>query len=169
MFLALALNACFGPGEMKKIAVVMPDKGQATIIAHNQQVPDWLLARDKLAVNFAVRGDVSEKQLAAVAESERACRIYTKTVRPNNLVAVLADGVLYGTAGFLGVGLGAMAIPGAIFRQYALYGASALGTAGVANGVFELGGQTYTFDNCASTVMSLFPEYKVRVLQKSPY
>lgn len=165
----LLTTACVGPGERQKIDVTMPGGETATIFAHNQQVPDWMLDREKLAVNFAVKGKVSAKQLAAVAETERACRLYTGTVRPNNLVAVLSGGVLYAATGALGGGLGSMAITGAIASEYAQYSASALGTAGVANGIITLGGQTYTFENCGRELLALFPDYKVRVLQKSPY
>ena len=166
---AILVTSCAGPGELTKIPVQMPNGGRATIVAHNQKVPDWMLSRDKLALNFVVKGDVSETQLAAVAETERACRIYTGTVRPNNLVAVLSGGILYGAAGYAGVGLGSMALTGAVVSQYAQYGAYATGFAGLANGVVSLGGQTYTFENCGQTVLGLFPGYEVRVLQKSPY
>jgi len=163
------LSSCAGPGAIKKIPVTMPGGQKATIIAHNQSVPDWMLSKKKLALNYMVRGDVSPVQLAAVAESERACRIYTDTVRPDNLVAVFSSGVLYAGAGYLGVGLGSHAFSGAVHAQYARYGAWATGVAGTANGVITLGGQTYTFENCGREIFDLFPEEEIRVLQKSPY
>mgnify|MGYP001581120488 FL=1 len=165
----LMFTACVGPGERVIIPLTMPDGERATIVAHDQSFPDWMLDQRKLAINYIVKGDVSRKQLAAVAATEKACRLYTGTVRPNNLVAVLSSGVLYAAAGALGGGLGSMAITGAIASEYAQYSASALGTAGLANGIITLGGQTYTFENCGREVLYLFPSYKVRVLQKSPY
>jgi len=163
------LDACAGPGALTRIPVPMPGGQKATIIAHNQSVPDWMLSKKKLALNYIVRGDVSPVQLAAVAESERACRIYTDTVRPDNLVAVFSSGVLYAGAGYLGVGLGSHSFSGVVHAQYARYGAWATGVAGTANGVITLGGQTYTFENCGREIFDLFPEEEIRVLQKSPY
>ena len=163
------MAACAGPGKLTRIAVNMPDGGKATIVAHNQIAPDWLLDRKKLALNFIVKSDVSSKQLAAVAETERACRIYTKTVRPSQLVAVASSGVIYAAAGYIGVGLGSKAFDYAVTSQYAKYGALASGFGGVANGIISAGGQTYTFENCGREVLALFPEYQVHVLQKSPY
>jgi hypothetical protein len=167
--LASAIAGCAGPGELKSISVTMPGGERATIIAHNQQVPDWMLSREKLAFNYVVKGDVSERKLAAVGEAERACRVYTESVRPHNLVAVLSQGVLYAAAGYVGVGIGAHAFTGANATQYAKYGAAATGFAGAANGMVTMGGQTYTFENCGREVLALFPNYEVRVLNKSPY
>lgn len=169
VLMTMLIGACVGPGSLTRIPVNMPSGEKATIVAHNQVAPDWMLDRDKLALNYIVKSDVSEKQLAAVAATEKACRIYTKTVRPNNLVAVLSSGILYGAAGFIGVGLGSQAFIGANSLAYGAYGAAAGFTGGVANGLITLGGQTYTFENCGSQVLGLFPGYDVRVLQKSPY
>ncbi len=165
----LALGACATQGERREIPVTM-GKEKATIVAHKQSVPDWMLDRDTLAINYIVKGDVNEKQLAAVAEIERACRIYTDTVRPSNLVAVLSHGVLYAGAGYIGVGVGSRVFAGAIQSQYAEYGAWATGIVGMANGIITLGGQTYTFENCGREVLALFSGYEeVRILHKSPY
>jgi len=166
---SIVLTACAGPGAKTNILVTMPNGEKATIIAHKQSVPDWMLDRDKLAFNYMVKSEISEKQLAAVAEAERACRIYTNTVRPSNLVGVVSSGVLYAAAGFVGVGIGSQALTGAVQSQYATYGAWASGVSGAANGTVTLGGQTYTFENCGREVLALFPGYEVRVLQKSPY
>lgn len=165
----LVLTACAGPGARVEIPIEMPGGQKATIVAHNQQFPDWMLNRNELAMNYIVKGSVTEKQLAAVARAEESCRIYTNVVRPNNLVAVLSSGVLYAAAGFIGVGLGSQAFTNARFNEYAQYGGAASGVAGAANGTISLGGQTYTFENCGREVMSLFPGYEVRVLNKSPY
>ncbi len=166
---AILLAACAGPGDVVRIPVTMPGGEKATIVAHNQQAPDWLLDRDHLAMNYIVKGEVSDKQLTAVAEAERACRIYTKTARPHNLVAVLSNGALYFAAGYAGMGWASHAFRGVDSNQYALYGGRATGTAGIANGIITLGGQTYTFENCGREIMDLFPVYTVRVLNKSPY
>lgn len=168
---SIFLTACAGPGERMQIPVTMPgtNGGKATIVAHNQQVPDWWLDQGQLALNFMVKGDVDNDKLLAVAEAERACRIYTGTVRPSNLVAVLSGGALYALAGGIGVGFGSQAFPGAVQSQYQYYGAMASGTGGTANGVISLGGQTYTFENCGRELFDLFRGYEVRVLHKSPY
>ena len=164
----ILLGACATQGERKEILVTV-GKEKATIVAHEQSVPDWMLDRDTLALNYVVRGAVSEKQLKAVAEIERACRIYTDTVRPSNLVAVLSHGALYATAGYVGLGVGSRVFTGAVQSQYAEYGFWATGIVGTANGIITLGGQTYTFENCGREVLALFPGYeKVRILGKSP-
>ena len=165
----LVSAACATVGQAVKIPLTMPGGEKATIVAHPQSTPDWMLAQDGLKVNFLVKGEVSAKQFAAVAEAERACRVYAGTVRPSNLVAVLSSGVLYAVAGFIGVGIGAKAFSYVAASQYAEYGAWASGLGGTANGIVTLGGQTYTFENCGRGVMGLFPGYEVKVLQKSPY
>ncbi len=158
------LGACATQGERKEILVTV-GKEKATIVAHKQSLPDWMLDRDTLTLNYIVKGNVSKKQLAAIAETERACRIYTDTVRPSNLVAVLSHGALYATAGYIGVGVGSQVFAGAIQSQYAEYGAWATGIVGMANGIITLGGQVYTFENCGREVLALFPGYeKVRIL-----
>ena len=169
ILVSLALGACASVGPARGIPVTMPDGEKATIVAHNQSVPDWMLNRNKLALNYIVKGNVGDEQLAAVAATEKACRIYTKTVRPSNLVAVLSGTVLYATAGYIGVGVGARALVGTVPHQYAVYGAWATGMAGTANGIVTLGGQTYTFENCGREVLALFPGYRVQIIQKSPY
>ncbi len=165
----IVLGACATQGERINIPITMPDGERATIVANNQSAPDWMLAQGSLKVNYLVKGDVTAKQIAAVVEAERACRIFTGTVRPSNLVAVLANGALYAAAGFVGVGLGAKAFTGVSSSAYGKYGAAASGFAGAANGIVTLGGQTYTFENCGREVLTLFPGYEVKVLQKSPY
>lgn len=168
---AMGLTGCTGPGEAVRIPLTMPDGERATIVAHKQKWPDWMLSVSGLALNYIVMGDVTAKQLAAVAETERACRIYTGTVTPSNLVTVVSDGVIYGTVGFLGIGAGSQALgAGVKFLDYGQYGAAATGLGGAANGIITLGSKTYTFENCGVEVLNdLFRGYKVRVLQKSPY
>lgn len=167
------LSACVGPGALTKIPLTDENGRLATLVAHNQIAPDWMLDRDQLALNYLVRGDVGEKQLAAIAEAERGCRIFTKTVRPNNLVAVISSGVIYAAAGGIGLYFGSAAFTGATHlyqRQSAEYGAKVSGAGGVANGLITLGGQTYTFENCGVQVITkLFPSAGVSVVQKAPY
>lgn len=169
VFAALFLGGCATQGDPVRISIAMPGGERATMVAHPQSVPDWMLARDGLKLNYLVKTDVSERQLKAVAEVERACRIYTGTVRPSNLALVLSHGILYAAAGFVGVGIGANAFDFVKPSQYAEYGAWASGLGGTANGIVTLGGQTYTFENCGREVMGLFPGYEVRVILKSPY
>jgi hypothetical protein len=166
------LAGCCGPGELTKIAVNMPGEhgGKATIVAHNQWAPDYLLDRKKLAFNYMVKGDVSEEQSAAIDKGERGCRIYAGTVRPSNFVTVLSDAGLLALLSGGGVALGARAFSPAVHtNQYGAYGAGAGGGAGTASGIMSLGGQTYTFENCGSNLFALFPGYEIRILQKSPY
>ena len=169
LVMSFILVACAGPGARTEIPVTMPNGEKATIVAYRQSVPDWMIARDKLAINYIVKGEMSPARLAAVAEAERACRVYTGVVRPSELIAVLSSGILYAAAGFVGVGWGSQAFAGAVASEYAKYGAAATGFAGVANGVISQGGKTYTFENCGKEILSLFPGYEVRVLNKSPY
>lgn len=171
--LALLVSACATQGGPEFIRGTMPRNEKFTIVAHNQRVPDWWLDQGQLKLNFLVKGEVSKEQMVAVAEAERVCRIYAGVVRPSNLVAVLSSGILYGAAGWAGVGLGARAFlsqaGGIKTSAYARYGGDASAFAGVANGMISLGGQTYTFENCGRELLELFPGYEVKVLQKSPY
>lgn len=170
LLMAMIAFGCAGPGTLTKIPVDMPKGEKATIIAHNQQVPDWMLAKDKLALNYIINGkEASDEQLKAVAATEKSCRIYTDTVRPNDLVAVGLETALYFAVGFTGIGLGSQAFIGANSLAYGAYGGAATGLAGTANGIVKLGGKTYTFENCGQTILGMFPGYEVRVLQKSPY
>lgn len=167
--MTVLLAACAGPGPRVNISVAMPDGEKATIVAHQQAVPDWMLDRSKLALNYIVKGNVSEKQLAAVAEAERACRIYTDTVRPHELVAVVANGIVYGLVTAPFGGLASYALPGASARQYTEYVGIVSAGGGTASGIVQSGGKTYTFENCGRDLFGIFPGYEVRVLNKSPY
>lgn len=163
-------TGCASVGPPTDIPVLMPGGQKATIVAHNQRVPDFLLAKDKLALNYIRKGEMSENQLAAVSEAERACRIYTDTVRPSNFVSIMSSTGIYALAGWIGVGLGSQAFSGVHTAQYAQYGMWASGTAGAANGAMSLGGQTFTFENCGRDLLTMFPEYNnIRVIMKSPY
>lgn len=128
-----------------------------------------MVDRDKLALNYVVNGDVTDKQIAAVDAAEKACRVATDAARPSDWTSVLSQGALYAIAGYIGIGVGSKAFTGAVTNQYARYGAWATGTAGIANGIVTRGGQTYTFEVCGRDVFDLFPNYQVRVLLKSPY
>lgn len=165
------LGGCFGPGRITARQVIMPGGERATIVAHNQLVPDYWLDKDQLALNFIVKNDVSQTQLAAIGSAENACRMYTNDVTPNDLVAVISGGIVYGSTGFVGLGLGSQAISDMLsFIRYGKYGAAAGGMGGVANAfISNRAGRTYTFQNCGRELMDLFPQYKVRILQKSPW
>lgn len=149
----------------------MPDGSSATIVAHDQQVPDYLLDAGRAKLNFMVKGNLTESQLAAVLSVEKACRVYTDTVTPNDLVAVVSGGVIYAVAGFVGVGVGSQALAGsAKWLEYGPYGAAASGMGGAANAfISNRSGRTYTFQNCGREALGLFSQYDVRVLQKSPW
>lgn len=166
---ALMLAGCATQGPAEYIHGTMPHGEKYTMVVHPQSVPDWMLDPDKLKLNWVVKGDVTRDELAAVASVQGSCRLYTHDVRPSQLAAVFLNGVLYAGAGFLGIGLGSEAFAGARFAEYAKYGAAGEGVPGVANGIVTLGGATYTFENCGRTVLDLFPNYGVHILQKSPY
>ena len=165
----LTLSACAGPGALTRISADLGDGRLATIYAHDQQVPSWMLATDQLALNYIVKGEQTESQLAAIAGAEKSCRLYTRTSRPNELVAVVSNGTLYAIAGFVGVGLGSQAFVGTSFKEYGEYGAGASGFSGAANGVVQIGGKVYTFQNCGRELFELFDIQDVRILQTSPY
>jgi len=165
LLVAVVVGGC-GAGKMIQIPATYPDGERLTIVAHNQIVPDWMVAKSKLALNFIVKGDVSEKQLAAVATTEGACRIYTKTVRPHDLVAVASYGVLFFGAGFAGGGIGSQVFPGVNSLSYGTYVGTVGGATGAASGTISLGGKMYTFENCGANALNAVSSYGVRVLTK---
>lgn len=168
-----ALMGCAEQGPAEKISILMPRGEKATIYAHNQSVPDWMLDRSKLKYNYLVRGEAAtEEQLQAIARVEGACLIYTDTVRPHTLVNVIINGVVYGVAGALGVGLGAhvaFSAAATAGSNYYAYGGIAGGASGAANGLISSGGATYTFENCGQQVLGLFPQYDIKIMNKSPF
>lgn len=164
----LALGACAGPGAMTEVHLTL-DGRHATYVLHDQKVPNWAVSRKKLAINYIVRGRVvTAKQRAAVSKVEVTCRSVTKIVRPNPSVDVFLNALPYAGAGGAGVGEGSQAFPGAIFWQYAKYGFVAGLFAGAANGIVQLGGETYTFDNCAAETFRVFPSLGIHALTGSP-
>ena len=161
---------CAGPGTLEKFSATYPEGEVLTVAVHDQKVPSWMLAKDKLAINYMVKGEITPKQLAAVETTEKLCRLYTGKAQPSDLVLVLSQGVLYGLAGYTGVGLGAHAFGSAVHpNEYAQYGASATGLSGVANGTISLGGKVYTFENCSREALDIMSQYGVRVLTKNPH
>jgi len=166
----LVLSGCATQGERVQTTITYPDGETITIVAHEQSVPDMWLKKSSLKLNYMVQGNVTTKQMEAVARTERGCHEgYSAIVRPSNLVNIVANGLLYGVAGFAGVGLGSQAFAGAKLTEYGLYGLGASGAGGVANGIVSSGGQTYTFESCGREALSIVPQYGVRVLNKSPY
>lgn len=168
--IGILVSGCAGPGEMVKIPVTTSE-GTATIVAHNQKVPSWLLATDQLEFNYVYKGDLDATALSDVGNVQGACRIYTKTVRPNELVAVVLNGVVYGGIGFPFGGLASMASKGADFVQYGQYNGTSYTGGGVANAVIQMGGKVYTFQSCGQQVFALFNKYKdsLRIIQDAPY
>lgn len=166
---------CATQGAQKLIPVSMPD-GQggvvnANIVVHPQNVPDWMLSQSKLKLNYIIRGDLNPAQLEAVANAEVACRIFTNDTR-SNLVAIVSSAGVYALAGAVGLyfGSGAFSFATKVYqRESAMYGASASGFSGAANGLITMGGQTYTFENCGRELLALVPANGVKVLGKSPY
>jgi len=164
------LAGCAGPGKLTRKSVTMPNGEKITVVTHNQKVPDWMLSKNKLSLNYIVKGEVTDSQLAAISAVEKAGREYTKKVRPSDWTTVLSSGIFYAAAGYAGVGLGSMAFHGAVSNEYALYGAAATGFSGLVNGLIMRGGQTYTFEVFGmQTLDGMFPSYGIKVLIKSPY
>jgi hypothetical protein len=166
--LMFSLGACVSAGEVRKHTAVMPRGERLTIVDHNIQGPRWLQSTDSLAMDFVVKGDVTDEQLKAVAAVEDSCKLYAHDSQQGKLVAVLSDGILYAVAGFIGVGGGSQAFPGAKFFQYGAYGAGAGATSGMAYAILS-DGKTYAFDNCAVQMFDADPQYKVHPLERMPY
>lgn len=170
LIMAFLTTACASQGERRLIPLTMPDGEQATIVAHNQVFPNWMIDSDTYALNYIIAGKQPvAKQFAAIEEAERACREYTKVVHPLDSVTVLTDAVIFGAAGAAGGGIGSLAFPFAKAAQYAMFSGASGGLFGGAYGALTLGGKVYTFENCGREVFSRFPMYKVQVLLKSPY
>jgi len=167
--MALTLSGCFSSGKAVRIPVDMGSGVHKTIVAHNRVVPEYLIADGKRSLDFIYEGELTQTQLTAIAGAEKACRIYTGTVHPNQLVAVLMSGVLYGAAGFVGAGAGSQVWVGAKFVEYGAYGGAAGALGGIANGIITLGGRNYTFQNCGRELFGDEPQFKIKVLISSPY
>lgn len=158
--------------ERELIKVTMPRKEKATIVAYNRQVPDWLYATSAYKLDFITKGDVNEEQLKAAATAEDACRIYTDTAHPHRLVAVLTQGALYAGATAVGIGFGAkLAYSAAANRlnDYHEYGAVAGLASGAASGTINSGGRSYSFQNCGSELLAMFPVYGIRIINKNQF
>lgn len=165
----LAVTTACSHGERRFIEVKMPDGERATIVAHNRQVPIWLDPTNQ-ELNFLVKGGTPTRtQLDAVLAATKACRQFTETVHPDRWVDLFAAMGIFGAAGAAGGGIGSLAFPAADAWLYAAYGGASGGLFGGAWKAITLSGNTYTFENCGREVMSLFPNYGVRVLMQSPY
>lgn len=164
------LGGCATQGPPEMMSETFPRGEVITLVAHNQSVPSYLLDREKLKLNYFIRGsEVNEEQLLAIAKTEKMCRFHTRKAQPSNLVAVLSSGILYAIAGFAGVGSGSQVFDGAKFLEYGPYGAAATGMAGVASGTIALAGNVYTFENCGKDILADLSSYGVRVLNRNPY
>lgn len=170
LVLMLLTSACASQGNRMLIPISMPGGEKATIVAHNQVYPNWLIDKDTYKLNYLIVGqEPSNKQFAAIDEAERACRKYTGAVHPLDSVVVGTDALIYGAAGAAGGALGSLAFSFAKEIQYAIYAGASGGSFGGAYGLLTLGGKIYTFENCGREVMGSFPTYGVRVLQRAPY
>lgn len=168
---SIFLGACvsMGPAEVRSVTMPGRNGGTMSIVAHSHRgMPDWMLSTKGLKLDYMVRGNVSQDQLAAVAEAERTCRIYTDTVRPNMAVAAFFDGLLYYGVGYGGLYYGSKAFHGTVARQYGNYGGRATGFIGAGNSIISSGTKTYTFQNCGEGIFNLFPGYDVKVRTNGP-
>jgi hypothetical protein len=170
LIMTFLTSACAAQGERRLIPLTMPGGEKATIVAHNQLVPNWMIDPDTYGLNYIIAGkEPSEKQFASVDEAERACREYTRVVHPHDSITVLVDAIIFGASGVAGGGIGSLAFPAAKMAQYAMYAGASGGFFGAGYGLLTLGGKVYTFENCGREVMNRFPAYKVQVLLKNPY
>lgn len=165
----VGIIGCAGPGELMQIPVNMGSGHTATIYAHNQQVPSWLLATDTLTLNYIVKGNQTQEQLLAVAGAEKACRLYTKTSRPNELVAVIANTAVYAGMELPFAMYGATLFKGAKVLQYGGDAAAEEAGGGSGNGIIQMGGKVYTFQNCGHELFELFKIPDIQILQTSTY
>lgn len=160
----VVLGACAGPGKMIKESFII-DGQRGTMLTYDQQGPKWTLDVNRMKMSVIVKGDLTERQLAAIAEGERVCRIYADATHPSNLVAVVSDGVLYGALGYIGAGIGAHAFPRAIPDEYARYVGTVAAASGVGTGIRSIGSKKYSFENCSQMIMANFMS-SVRVLRE---
>jgi len=166
----IVLSACAGPGARTEIPFTLPSGKTGTLVVHDRQVPSFLIADEERALNYMYTGERSKENLDAIAVAENTCRLYVGKAHHSNLVAILSSGVLYSIAGGIGVGLGSQAFNGAVFSEYAEYGAAASGFSGAANGIITLGGKNYTFQNCGEVVLNADTRYKeIKIMRDSPY
>ncbi|MCX6787873.1 MAG: hypothetical protein NT108_01760 [Candidatus Kaiserbacteria bacterium] len=167
---AFLTTGCASQGERKLISITMPDREEATIVAHNQIFPNWTIDQDTYKLNYIIAGKApSNKQFAAVEEAERVCREYTKVVHPNDLMTVGVDAIMFGAAGAAGGAVGSLAFSFAKASEYAMYAGASGGFFGGAYGALTLGGKVYTFESCGREVMARFSAYRVQVLMRTPY
>ncbi len=166
----MATTGCISQGDRKLISVTMPDREEATIVAHNQVFPNWVIDQDTYKLNYIIAGKApSNKQFAAVEEAERACREYTRVVHPHDAMTVFVDAFVFGAAGAAGSAVGSLAFSFAKASEYAMYAEASGGFFGGAYGALTLGGKVYTFESCGREVMARFPAYRVQVLMRTPY
>lgn len=156
------------PAVTTAVGKVIPAT-EGIIHTHNNKWPAWMTATDKMAIDYITTGSSAKNAPKAVAEAERACRIYTTTVSPNPLVAVLMNGAVYAASEFPFAMLGASAFKGAKLLQYGQYGASASAGGGVGNGIIQLGGRNFTFQNCARGIFEAAPQFRLVILTPNPY
>ena len=165
---ALLFTGNANAGGLTEKSVTMPDGRSATIIAHEQILPNWMIPISSLHMNCLVVGDVTKEKLAMISKVEDMSRNYTKSVTPNAFVSVSTNTLLYTAVGYIGVGLGSMAFPTVIPRQYAWYGAAATGFVGLANSLISLGYKNYTFEIFGQQFFAQNQGFGITVLIKSP-
>jgi hypothetical protein len=143
------------------------DGQQGVIVARDEKLPGWFPGTGETA-SYVVTGGAtpSERQTAAILAAETACKRYMET-RPNELVAMLTSGILYGVFGGIGLGIGAEAFAGTNAREYFRYGAAASGFTGMANGLVTSGGREYEYAGCLNAII---PDTTgVRAIFESPW
>lgn len=170
----LVLGGCATSGQRVEIPITMPNGSSATIYTQNETMPTWTRSLDSFQLSFVVKNKATGEQLAAVAALDKGCKIQTKAAHPHMMVSIIANGLLYGTAGAVGLYFGSGALPGVargMQNAYGEYGGVASGSSGVASGVVSSSGRKYTYENCAANTLALFQEYArdIRILNSSPY
>lgn len=164
---AVLLGAC--ATTTKYYPVEFTNGEKLTIASNSQTLPDFLLPLSSIHSSFIVEGEVTEDQLENVKRAENVCRLHTENSRPSVPVIIVANGIVFGLAGHLGVGLGSKALGSAVkYREYGRYGGTAGVFSGMANGLVTIAGRSYTFKNCTREALDA-AKLQIRVLPESPY
>lgn len=158
------LGACAGPGERKEIQVLVPQleagkpADEVILVVHDRQVPKYWLDRDRVALNYLVKGKVSEGQKNAVDAVEKGCREYAKLANSHPAVTIGSHALLFGSLGAIGGAWASNAFPRTHAGEYAEYVGKLGTTSGAGSGIVYGGGErVYSFENCGEEVLRKAP------------
>lgn len=186
------LAACAGAGDRVDIGVdvpapIAPTAGGATRVAdattpktihlvihtHNQKWPTWMIATDKLVLDYITGDDSAVNSAEAIEAVQRSCRIYTSTSRPNEIVAVVLNGAVYAAAEFVPAMGGASLFKGAKVLRYGGNASSEEFGGGIGSGIIQMGGKVYPFANCGKGVFERLAaqgnDFNLTIIEPSTY